>query len=799
MRTLIFITAFQFMSSSAFAVPVQLNQHGRLLDNAGAAVDGQRNLVFRIYDASSGGSLLWEETLSINFINGYYAVVLGANTSTNPLNDSVLQASPIFLEIEIGNSGLIGTRTQITSAPYARMAGTALSLSGGTVDATQIGINGSLIIDSSGEWVGPTTPINWSAIQGIPADIDDGDDNLLAGLSCSSGETIGWNGNDWQCLQDNVNTAMDAISAIESQPVDLDPFSSMNGAQILNAGSEGTLSGLLCLDSEGPIWDAISLEWTCTEDEFASSQDLAEHLANTPIDLSSDTTIGGQQILNSASSVSTNWNNIQNIPSDLLDGDNDTLTSLNCQNGEGVGWNGAAWVCMAQSGNALSETTIESYITNSPLDFASGSTIGGEMVLTASQCSAGEILRYDGFEWSCAGFDSLIDADGDSVPAWDDCNDMDPAEGSDAFDQDCDGTVTSEDCDDTDPLSNTHSNDADCDGSLLGEDCNDNDPTAQSSANDADCDGVPTTLDCDDSNPNLLAMVDDADCDGIESTLDCDDNDPSALPIIDDADCDGLATADDCDDNDSNATAVSIDNDCDGVINVDDCDDTDPLMGLLGGVEQCPAQSCLHIADSGQQVDGSYWIDADQDGTAISAYCDLSVDGGGWMRVFGLKHDGAASNGEMDVDTPETGLELANLHRGALSQLGLAQLQSLINFTEIRFFCTKPQGGKILDIKSDNGDVINYFTGQSIFQITANAYSMTRLPSDASLLGQNPSLWDGGTSKWGHNSLGASLRSHPMYITNIANWNAPYGSRYECDDFQFSGNNKAGTWEIYVR
>ena len=85
--------------STAYAVPVQLSQQGRLLDTNGAGINGSQIMSFRLYDSPIGGNLIWEEPLQINFDNGYYSVLLGANTASNPLNDSVLSNHPIFLEV----------------------------------------------------------------------------------------------------------------------------------------------------------------------------------------------------------------------------------------------------------------------------------------------------------------------------------------------------------------------------------------------------------------------------------------------------------------------------------------------------------------------------------------------------------------------------------------------------------------------------------------------------------------------------------------------------------------------------
>ena len=74
----------------------------------------------------------------------------GIISSGNALSDSILNHSTVFVEIEINNSGPLSPRKQLKSAAYARMAGVAESIEGGSVNATEVQIGGSLVIDSSG-------------------------------------------------------------------------------------------------------------------------------------------------------------------------------------------------------------------------------------------------------------------------------------------------------------------------------------------------------------------------------------------------------------------------------------------------------------------------------------------------------------------------------------------------------------------------------------------------------------------------------------------------------------------------
>ena len=231
--------------STAFAVPVQLSQHGRLLDANGAGINGAQIMTFRLYDSPIGGMTLWEEPLQINFDNGYYAALLGANIVSNPLNDSILSDTPIYLEVEIGSSGPIGLRQEVVSAPYARMAGTATHLSGGTVDATNVSVDGQLVIDATGSWVGPAMTISWADIQGIPSDLSDGDDDTLAGITCATGEILGWNGNQWACAADNGLTEAEVEDFVTNGALDLHANTTIGGLPILTEGHANTLIDLL--------------------------------------------------------------------------------------------------------------------------------------------------------------------------------------------------------------------------------------------------------------------------------------------------------------------------------------------------------------------------------------------------------------------------------------------------------------------------------------------------------------------------------------------------------------------------
>ncbi|MEC8381489.1 MAG: MopE-related protein [Myxococcota bacterium] len=479
-------------SLTAEAVPLQVTQQGRMLDANGIGIQGLELVAFRVFDDPSGGNMLWEDYITLDFSNGYYAAVLGSDAQNNPLDSAVLSLYPLYLELQLGTNQPMTPRTEIRSVPYAQLAGIAESIDGGTVNASEVSINGNAVIDGNGTWVGQPLTVDWSNLQGIPSDIADGDSNT----------------------------------------------------QLSETQVEG-------------------------------------YITNDAIDFHPNTTMNGSGLLTQADTLTPDWSNLTNRPTGLDDGDDDSLATLGCTQGEIVGWDGLNWVCT--SDNSLSESEVEAYITNGGVNLDASSTIGGQDFLTSTDetlsglncldgeiprwdgvsnlwtcaadtmgslnCNDGEITRYDAAQgtWICTNIQSLFDSDGDGVAAWADCDDNDPNQLSNANDSDCDGTPSADDCNDYDPNSNTTAIDGDCDGVLTADDCNDNDSS-------------------------LLAQSDDNDCDGTLTLNDCNDNDPNSNTVATDADCDGYVTADDCDDNDANinpnATEINdgVDNDCDGLV-----------------------------------------------------------------------------------------------------------------------------------------------------------------------------------------------------------------------------------------
>lgn len=86
-----------------------------ILKTAGGAPvdDGTYQIKFRLYNVSSGGTKLWEETASVKTVGGIYSHNLGSATS---LNASAF-SNTVYLGVEV-NGYELTPRTMMTYAPY---------------------------------------------------------------------------------------------------------------------------------------------------------------------------------------------------------------------------------------------------------------------------------------------------------------------------------------------------------------------------------------------------------------------------------------------------------------------------------------------------------------------------------------------------------------------------------------------------------------------------------------------------------------------------------------------------------
>jgi hypothetical protein len=108
----------------AVAAPLEIESSGRLLDAAGAPVNGDRSVGFSLYDAETGGNLLWSDTFTLSVQDGYYTARLGSGPV--PLEISDFSGVTPWLAVTVGGSP-VGARSPLASVPFALVAASGSS------------------------------------------------------------------------------------------------------------------------------------------------------------------------------------------------------------------------------------------------------------------------------------------------------------------------------------------------------------------------------------------------------------------------------------------------------------------------------------------------------------------------------------------------------------------------------------------------------------------------------------------------------------------------------------------------
>lgn len=120
MKRFLIIFALLLATTTAFAqIPQTMSYQGVLHDNGGAPYQGAHTLVFSLFDAQTGGNLVWSETHSNEpIVDGVFSVILGAPKKGVAVPLGVTFDKAHWLEISI-NGSVLPTRVALTAVPYA--------------------------------------------------------------------------------------------------------------------------------------------------------------------------------------------------------------------------------------------------------------------------------------------------------------------------------------------------------------------------------------------------------------------------------------------------------------------------------------------------------------------------------------------------------------------------------------------------------------------------------------------------------------------------------------------------------
>ena len=134
------IFALLIFTGSTSALTNYINVAGELRDGSGNLLNGNYDIIFKIYNASSGGTLLWNESYtgnnSVTVENGYFSVALGSNNTLNLSFDE-----NYYLSVEIGTQGQLSSQLQSgkSTADYELPERYALGTAGYSFNSRQAG------------------------------------------------------------------------------------------------------------------------------------------------------------------------------------------------------------------------------------------------------------------------------------------------------------------------------------------------------------------------------------------------------------------------------------------------------------------------------------------------------------------------------------------------------------------------------------------------------------------------------------------------------------------------------------
>jgi hypothetical protein len=201
-----FLTLGLVSAAAAGTLGTTFTYQGILAD-AGSPVSGVVDLRFALWDAATGGA-------QVGAAVAIDATAVTGGRVTVPLDfGTVFNGNELWLAVEVRDVGsggaytLLDPRQALTAAPFAAHA-IESQTAGSATTAAHASTADSATTAGSATTASESDTLDgqhgsyyreWSNLTGKPAGLDDGDDDTLADLSCSSGEVATWNGSSWAC------------------------------------------------------------------------------------------------------------------------------------------------------------------------------------------------------------------------------------------------------------------------------------------------------------------------------------------------------------------------------------------------------------------------------------------------------------------------------------------------------------------------------------------------------------------------------------------------------------------------
>ena len=312
-----------FASLAEAAVPATVTFTARLVDEeTNQVLTGAHNAVFTLYDAATGGNVVWSEQHEVTPDDGMIYVDLG---TTQMLSETVFSGKALFLQVSL-DGVLMEPRISLASVPYAvrslasDKAIDAEKVGGIGLDGLQRRVSGTC---NSGQYLsgvnadGTVTCADDSTSTGDITAVTAGPGLVggamagaatLALMSCANNQVLKATGNGWMCGADNDTGDITGVTA---------------GPGLVGGGASGAVTLSLptsCGAGQLLKWNGAA--WACAAD------------VDTDTDTNSGGTITGVSVGAAGGLMGggTTGNVALSLPN-------------NCAANQVLKWTGATWVC----------------------------------------------------------------------------------------------------------------------------------------------------------------------------------------------------------------------------------------------------------------------------------------------------------------------------------------------------------------------------------------------------------------------------------------------------------------------
>ena len=180
---------------------------------------------------------------------------------------------------------------------------------------------------------------------------------------------------------------------------------------------------------------------------------------------------------------------------------------------------------------------------------------------------------------------------------------------------------------------------------------------------------------------------------------------------------------------------------------------------------------------------------------------------GGWLLVTNVVADSSASFGDWSAVSLYHRISRYGDNRTRITKTAMKNLRTHLNFTQLRFHCSKQRGRTfhVTTVLNSTGEaVVQYFSGQTNV-LPASCGSFQRMADDNSQLSVTCDQWgnDGShyVGKWGHykNNPEHVLHNHAAFVASKNHWVITRNHQL-CDDKKTRSTLSPGDfWKVYVR